>query len=94
MASAAFFNISLLTANFWGVVIGVRVFGYTIAKLYPVAFVMIILGLIIYFAFQSSLGEATKPWLGPDQEGGVAGVGTAKRAIKGADEGTRPVGMV
>lgn len=86
MASAAFFNISLLTANFWGVVIGVRVFGYTIEKLYPVAFVMIIIGLIIYFTFQSTLGEAEKPWLGENQEDGVAGLGTAKKVVKNADE--------
>lgn len=86
MASAAFFNISLLTANFWGVVIGVRVFGYTIQKYYPAAFVLIILGLIIYFTSQTALGEAEKPWLGENQEDGVAGVGTAKKAIQATDE--------
>lgn len=86
MASAAFFNISLLTANFWGVVIGVRVFGYTIQRLYPAAFVLIVVGLIIYFTVQPALGEAEKPWLGENQEGGVAGVGTAKKAINPTDE--------
>lgn len=44
MASAAFFNISILTTNFWSVLIGTRVFHYVIHKLYPVAFVMIIIG--------------------------------------------------
>ena len=39
-------------------------------------------GLIIYFAFQNSLGEARKPWLGLNQEKGVAGVGTAKKKIR------------
>lgn len=86
MASAAFFNISLLTANFWGVVIGIRVFGQTIARLYPLAFVMIIVGLVIYFTFQPALGEAEKPWLGQNQEDGVAGVGTAKKAVRPTDE--------
>ncbi|TVY52706.1 putative solute carrier family 35 member, partial [Lachnellula suecica] len=43
MASAAFFDISLLTGNFWGVIIGIKVFGYTIYYLYPIAFVLIIL---------------------------------------------------
>ncbi|KAH8147731.1 uncharacterized protein LAJ45_08196 [Morchella importuna] len=81
MASAAFFNISLLTANFWGVCIGVQVFGYTIGKWYPIAFVMIILGLVIYFVMNGTLGESEKPWLGENQEEGVAGVGTAKRAL-------------
>ncbi|PWW79050.1 DUF914-domain-containing protein [Tuber magnatum] len=82
MSSAAFFNISILTTSFWGVLIGIRVFGYVIRKLYPVAFVMIVLGLITYFAFQNSLGESRKPWLGVNQEKGIAGVGTAKRKVK------------
>jgi len=82
MASAAFFNISILTTNFWSVLIGTRVFHYVIHKLYPVAFVMIIIGLIIYFAFQNSLGESRKPWLGLNQEKGVVGIGTAKKKIK------------
>jgi len=82
MASAAFFNISILTTNFWSVLIGTRVFHYVIHKLYPVAFVMIIIGLIIYFAFQNSLGESRKPWLGLNQEKGVVGIGTAKKKVK------------
>ncbi|KAI9696437.1 MAG: hypothetical protein M1836_005715 [Candelina mexicana] len=79
IASAAFFNISLLTGNFWGVVIGIKVFGYTIYYLYPIAFVMIILGLLVYFVMNTVLGEAKKPWLGENQAGGVNGVGTARR---------------
>lgn len=82
IASAAFFNISLLTSNFWGVVIGIKVFGYTIYYLYPIAFVMIVLGLLIYFVMNSVLGEARKPWLGENQERGVDGVGTARRAAE------------
>lgn len=85
MASAAFFDISLLTGNFWGVIIGIKVFGYTIYYLYPIAFVLIILGLITYFLAGSMLGDSKKPWLGKNQERGVAGVGTAKlKAIKEA----------
>lgn len=87
MASAAFFDISLLTANFWGVVIGINVFGYTIYYLYPIAFVLIILGLFVYFLSGSMLGDAVKPWLGKDQQGGVAGVGTAK--LKAINEARR-----
>jgi len=78
MASAAFFDISLLTGNFWGAAIGVQVFGDTIYYLYPIAFVMIILGLLLYFLAGSMLGDSKKPWLGSDQETGVAGLGTAK----------------
>lgn len=78
MASAAFFDISLLTGNFWGVIIGIKVFGYAIYYLYPIAFVMIILGLVTYFLAGSMLGDSRKPWLGQNQEQGVVGVGTAK----------------
>jgi len=79
LASAAFFNISLLTGNFWGVIIGIKVFGLTVHFLYPIAFVLILCGLFVYFATESVLGDAKKPWLGENQEGGVSGLGTAKR---------------
>ncbi|KAI5867488.1 DUF914-domain-containing protein [Durotheca rogersii] len=78
IASAAFYNISLLTANFWGTIIGIHVFGYAIHFMYPVAFVLIILGLTVYFVAGSILGDSKKPWLGDNQEDGVAGFGTAK----------------
>jgi solute carrier family 35, member F1/2 len=85
MASAAFFDISLLTGNFWGVIIGIKVFGYTVYYLYPIAFVLIIVGLVVYFLAGSMLGDSKKPWLGKNQEEGVAGVGTAKlKAIQEA----------
>lgn len=79
MASAAFFDISLLTSNFWGVIIGIEVFGYNIYYLYPVAFILIIVGLVVYFLAGSVLGESRKPWLGKNQQAGVDGIGTAKR---------------
>lgn len=79
LSSAAFFNISLLTSNFYGVAVGIEVFGYVLDRLYPVAFVMIIVGLVIYFAYISVYGEAKKPWLGENQESGVVGIGTAKK---------------
>ncbi|KAA8907431.1 hypothetical protein FN846DRAFT_696065 [Sphaerosporella brunnea] len=82
LASAAFFNISLLTSNFYGVAIGIRIFKYTLDRFYPLAFVMIIVGLFIYFAFISVYGEAKKPWLGENQEKGIVGVGTAKKAAQ------------
>lgn len=82
MASAAFYNISLLTGNFWGTIIGIRVFGYTVHFLYPIAFVCIIIGQIAYFLTGSMLGDSKKPWLGAGQEDGVEGLGTAKRKAK------------
>lgn len=78
MGSAAFFDISLLTGNFWGTIIGIHVFGYVIYFLYPIAFVLIIVGLVVYFLAGSMLGDSKKPWLGDNQEDGVAGIGTAK----------------
>jgi solute carrier family 35 protein F1/2 len=69
------------------VAIGIRVFGYVLDKYYPVAFVMIIVGLFVYFAYISVFGEAKKPWLGENQERGVVGVGTAKRMVIRDPEG-------
>ncbi|CBX97412.1 hypothetical protein IAQ61_007170 [Plenodomus lingam] len=82
LSSAAFFNISLLTGSFWGVAIGVEVFGLSIHWMYPIAFVLIIIGQVIYFLRQSLVGEALKPWLGVNQERGHAGLGTAKKRVE------------
>jgi len=79
MSSAAFFNIGLLTGTFWGIIVGTQVFGYHIHYLYPIAFVLIILGHFVYYGTEGVLGEAKKPWLGENQEGGESGWGTAKR---------------
>ncbi len=79
LASAAFFNISLLTANFWGVIIGIQVFQLSVHWMYPIAFVLILVGCFVYFMAETVLGEAKKPWLGENQEEGVDGVGTARR---------------
>jgi solute carrier family 35 protein F1/2 len=82
MASAAFFNIGLLTANFWLLLVGTAVFGYTVHFLYPVAFVLIMLGHFVYYGTEGVLGEAKKPWLGENQEGGDDGIGTARRKLQ------------
>ncbi|KAK3996375.1 hypothetical protein QBC44DRAFT_317760 [Cladorrhinum sp. PSN332] len=78
MGSAAIFDVNLLTANFWGVIIGTRVFGYSIHWMYPIAFVLIICGLVVYFLAGTVLGDSKKPWLGDNQKDGVTGIGTAK----------------
>ncbi|KAF1812629.1 DUF914-domain-containing protein [Eremomyces bilateralis CBS 781.70] len=82
MSSAAFFNIGLLTANFWTVVVGIKVFQYAVHWMYPIAFVLIVIGLFVYFMVEGGLGEAKKPWLGENQERGVSGLGTAKRRLE------------
>ena len=82
LASAAFFNISLLTGNFWGVIIGTAVFGYSVHYLYPIAFTLIMIGHFVYYLGKGVLGEAKKAWLGEQQERGVSGLFTAKRKIE------------
>lgn len=84
LSSAAFFNVSMLTMNFWGVCIGVKVFHYSIHWMYPIAFVLIIVGQLIYYLGQRAMAEARKPWLGKNQERGVAGLFTAKQRIEHA----------
>jgi len=81
MSSACFYNLSLLTSDFWGLIIGVRLFQYYVYFLYPVAFVCVILGLMIYYTVVRSVrGESKKPWLGgEEQEEGIAGIGTYKK---------------
>jgi len=81
LASAAFFNISLLTGNFWGVIIGLHVFHLHVHWLYPIAFTLIIVGHFFYYVGKGVLGEAKKVWLGEDQEKGIMGIGTAKRKL-------------
>ena len=85
MGSAAFFNISLLTTNFWGLAIGISVFGYSMHFMYPIAFVCIIGGLVVYFIGKEVFGDAFKPWLGRNQEKGNAGLGTARRRAERPD---------
>lgn len=85
MGSAAFLNISLLTSNFWGVLVGIQVFHLTVHWMYPIAFVLILAGLVVYFTMEGEFGDSYKPWLGANQERGVAGVGTAKKRIERPD---------
>lgn len=87
IASAAFFNISMLTMNFWIVAVGVGVFGFQIHWMYAIAFVLIIVGQLIYYLGRKVLGEARKPWLGKNQERGVSGIFTAKRKIDASTVG-------
>ncbi|QDS75192.1 hypothetical protein FKW77_008654 [Venturia effusa] len=85
MGSAAFLNISLLTSNFWGTIIGIHVFGLKIHWMYPIAFVLILLGLVVYFLMDGRFGDQEKPWLGEGQAEGVDGVGTARRRLETND---------
>jgi len=90
LASAAFLNISLLTGNFWGVIIGLQVFHLHVHWMYPVAFTLIMIGQFVYYLGKGVLGEAKKAWLGEDQAAGVSGIGTAKRKIQKHGTGGLP----
>ncbi|KAG0038544.1 hypothetical protein BGZ82_011662 [Podila clonocystis] len=48
LSSATFFNLSLLTSDFYGLVFGIFLFGAKINRLYPIAYVLIIAGIIFY----------------------------------------------
>jgi len=49
MASSAYYNISLLTSDFYGLLFGLFLFHYSPYWLYFVAFAVVVTGLIIYF---------------------------------------------
>ncbi|EPY50067.1 membrane transporter [Schizosaccharomyces cryophilus OY26] len=67
----------LLTSDFWSLIIGIHVFGNHVYWLYPIAFVMIIIGLFVYHIFIDTADKASKPWL--RQGEGVDGVGMVRR---------------
>ncbi|KAI8875640.1 DUF914-domain-containing protein [Backusella circina FSU 941] len=51
LGSAVIYNLSLLTANFYGLIFGIGLFGYKITIMYPFAYVVIILGIATYYTF-------------------------------------------
>jgi solute carrier family 35 protein F1/2 len=104
-ASAAFQNISLLTGNFWGVIIGIQVFHLHVHWMYPIAFTLIMVGHFVYYFGKGVMGEAAKAWLGENQEKGIDGFGSARRRLRVAreegivngtrgQEGTESMGVV
>jgi len=79
MASSAYYNISLLTSDFYGLLFGLFLFGYSPFWLYFPAFAVVIIGLIIYFRHST-----------PEQQGKVdpqKPIYVAKRAgVSGTEE--------
>ncbi|KAH8093802.1 DUF914-domain-containing protein [Cristinia sonorae] len=49
MASSAYYNLSLLSSDFYGLLFGLFLFHYTVFWLYFIAFFVVIVGLVIYF---------------------------------------------
>ncbi|KAF9106906.1 hypothetical protein BGX29_008014 [Mortierella sp. GBA35] len=60
LSSATFFNLSLLTSDFYGLLFGLFLFDAKINSLYPVAYVLIMIGIIIY-----NIREAPEPQFKP-----------------------------
>lgn len=50
LSSSPFYNLSILTSDFYGLCFGLGLFGYTPYWLYFVAYPMVLIGLIIYFS--------------------------------------------
>ncbi|KAF9184844.1 hypothetical protein BGZ51_003109 [Haplosporangium sp. Z 767] len=48
LSSATFFNLSLLTSDFYGLILGIILFNAKINRLYPIAYVLIVVGIIVY----------------------------------------------
>ncbi|KAG2175706.1 hypothetical protein INT43_001353 [Umbelopsis isabellina] len=51
MAGAVVFNLSLLTSDFYGLIFGLGLFGYSVTFLYPIAYVVVIVGIAAYHFF-------------------------------------------
>jgi len=87
LASAAFFNLSLLSSDFFGLLFGLFLYHYRPYWLYFISFVVIIAGLITYFCHSTPeeqggriLGPQAPPYVNkrgeanrPDEEHAVAG---------------------
>ncbi|KAG0272763.1 hypothetical protein BGZ95_011458 [Linnemannia exigua] len=60
LSSATFFNLSLLTSDFYGLLFGLFLFEAKINEVYPIAYVLIMIGIIVY-----NIREAPEPKFKP-----------------------------
>ncbi|KAI8086432.1 uncharacterized protein BX664DRAFT_265538 [Halteromyces radiatus] len=51
LGSAVLYNLSILTSDFYGLIFGLGLFGYSVTVMYPFAYVIIIVGIAIYHIF-------------------------------------------
>ncbi|KAI7878779.1 DUF914-domain-containing protein [Lichtheimia hyalospora FSU 10163] len=49
--SAVMYNLSLMTSDFYSLIFGLGLFGQTVSVLYPPAYVIIIVGIAVYYIF-------------------------------------------
>ncbi|CAG8493085.1 1984_t:CDS:2 [Acaulospora morrowiae] len=54
IASATYFNLSLLTSDFYSLILSICLFKTAMVPFYPIAFVCITLGLITYYVYSSA----------------------------------------
>ncbi|KAI7872884.1 hypothetical protein BDF14DRAFT_1749671 [Spinellus fusiger] len=54
-SSALVYNMSILTSDFYGLIFGLGLFGYKVTALYPVAYVIVIVGIFIYYVFPAPI---------------------------------------
>ncbi|GAA5895628.1 uncharacterized protein JCM6883_001566 [Sporobolomyces salmoneus] len=80
LSSSPFYNLSILTSDFFGLLIGLRVFGYHPYWLYFVAFPIVLVGLVVYFC-------AARP-----ESLEINVVARGKQAEKEAKNGKRVIG--
>ncbi|KAG0052555.1 hypothetical protein BGZ83_002433 [Gryganskiella cystojenkinii] len=81
LSSATFFNLSLLTSDFYGLLFGLFLFDATINKIYPIAYTLIIVGIIIYNIYPSPEPKF-RPVLKKDEEGEGEEATTARSDMK------------
>ncbi|KAI0741890.1 hypothetical protein C8Q80DRAFT_1196879 [Daedaleopsis nitida] len=81
MASSAYYNLSLLSSDFYGLLFGLFLYHYTVYWLYFVAFAIVIGGLVIYF------------WHATPEEQGKIDV-RAPEYVQPREGGNRVVGQV
>ncbi|KAI0821548.1 hypothetical protein BC629DRAFT_1461872 [Irpex lacteus] len=79
MASSAYYNLSLLSSDFYGLLFGLFLFHYSVYWLYFPAFAVVIIGLIIYFWVatpeeQGKLDPQAPEFVRVRREGGVVGL--------------------
>ncbi|KAG6854262.1 hypothetical protein C0991_008955 [Blastosporella zonata] len=59
LASSTYYNLSLLTSDFWGLLFGLFLYHYRPYWLYFVAYVIIIVGLVTYFWYSTPEEQGT-----------------------------------
>ncbi|KAI1307328.1 hypothetical protein EDD11_004514 [Mortierella claussenii] len=79
LSSATFFNLSLLTSDFYGLIFGIFLFAAKINRLYPTAYVLIISGIIAYNIYPAPEPEFEKIFSKRDRDQQNSSAGDVER---------------